>query len=94
MPRKSLALFLATTGLITSLGGCGGGQDANEQGGDDRKSGQTVSPATSPRGMEDDGDNHDDRGKDGQPDKGGKQNKSDEGDQENEGGEGGEGGEG
>jgi hypothetical protein len=45
MPRKSLALFLAITGLITTLTACGGGQEANEGGGDETPSGQTASPA-------------------------------------------------
>jgi hypothetical protein len=45
MPRKSLALFLATTGLITTLTACGGGQEANEGGGDETPSGQMTSPA-------------------------------------------------
>jgi hypothetical protein len=78
MSRRSLALFLATTGLITSLTACGGGQEANEKGGDDTPSGQTTSPSS---GSDDDGDKHDKRD-------GAKDHKDDEG------GEGGEGGEG
>ncbi|MFN9661027.1 MAG: hypothetical protein ACK6BC_11755 [Cyanobacteriota bacterium] len=82
MSRKSLALFLATTGLITSLAGCGGGQDANEKGGDDNKSGQTTSPENRAREKGDDDEQKDEGGE-------GEQN-----DQHDEGGEGGEGGEG
>jgi hypothetical protein len=78
MSRRSLALFLATTGLLTSLSACGGEQDAHEKGGDSTPSGQTASPS---RGSDDEGDKHDNRD-------GGKDHKGDEG------GEGGEGGEG
>jgi hypothetical protein len=85
MPRKSLALFLATTGLITSLAACGGGQDAKESGGDDSKAGQTASPANGPKNKDDDGDHSD---------TGDKHDNGKKGDKRDEGGEGGEGGEG
>lgn len=88
MPRKSLALFLATTGLITSLAACGGGQDAKESGGDDSKAGQTASPANGPKNKDDDGDHSDKGDKHDNGEKGDKRDKRDEG------GEGGEGGEG
>lgn len=47
MPRKSIALFLATTGLISSLTGCSPGREAGEQGGETMKappSGQSAQP--------------------------------------------------
>jgi hypothetical protein len=81
MSRKSIALFLAATGLITSLAGCGAGQDANENGGDDNKSGQPVQSTDGDRKNGDSGDNRDDGGEGG------------EGNRKDEGGEGGEGGE-
>ena len=82
MPRKSLALFLAATGLITSLAGCGAGQDANEKGGDDDRSGQ---PATAPTGQPDNGEKRDEGGEGKQGDNDDKRDKGEEG------GEGGEG---
>ena len=85
MPRKSLALFLATTGLITSLAACGGGQDAKESGDDDSKAGQTASPANGPKTNVDEGDHRD---------KGDKHDNGEKGNKRDEGGEGGEGGEG
>ncbi|MFN9057197.1 MAG: hypothetical protein ACK5W5_09490 [Cyanobacteriota bacterium] len=48
MPRKSIALCLATTGLVTSLAGCNPGREEGEQGGDAMKSapaGQSVQPS-------------------------------------------------
>jgi hypothetical protein len=78
MSRRSVALFLATTGLITSLTACGGGQEAHEKGGDGDPSGQTAAPM---KGSDDHSDK-DEKGDDA------KDNKGDEG------GEGGEGGEG
>ena len=88
MSRKSIALFLASTGLITSLAGCGAGQDANENGGDDNKAGQPVQSPDGQRKNGDQGDNGDDGGE------GGEGGEGDKGDKKDEGGEGGEGGEG
>jgi len=82
MPRKSLALFHAITGLITSLTACGGGREANEGGGDDRTpSEQPSSPAGT---LQNKTTEHDDA-----KDEGGQ--KRDQGDEGGEGGEGGEG---
>jgi hypothetical protein len=64
---------------------CGGGQDANESGGDDSKAGQTASPANGPKTKDDEGDHRD---------KGDKHDNGEKGDKRDEGGEGGEGGEG
>jgi hypothetical protein len=47
MPRKSVALFLATTGLLSALAGCSPSQEADEKGGDAMKSapaGQSAQP--------------------------------------------------
>jgi hypothetical protein len=54
MPRKSLALFLATTGLIATLGGCGAGQEGGEKGEDTMKSAPAGQPAPAPNGSKDD----------------------------------------
>jgi transcription termination factor Rho len=91
MSRKSIALFLATTGLITSLAGCGAGQDANENGGDDNKAGQPVQSTDGQRKNGDEGGKRDEGGEGGE---GEKRDKRDQGDRKDEGGEGGEGGEG
>jgi hypothetical protein len=85
MPRKSIALFLATTGLISSLAGCSPGKEADEKGGDGMPSpaaGQSAQPT------QDNGDKH------SEDDKEGKGSKGENGDKGDEGGEGGEGGEG
>lgn len=81
MSRRSLALFLATTGLITSLSACGGSQEADEKGGDDAPSGQIAPPKGGSTDKNDDDEKHDKR-----------EGKNDH--KDDEGGEGGEGGEG
>ena len=73
MPRKSIALFLATTGLISSLAGCSPGKEADEKGGDGMPSpaaGQSAQPTQ-------------DKGE-----KGSTHDKGDEGGEGGEGGEG------
>ena len=84
MSRKSIALFLATTGLITSLAGCGGGQEANENGGD-TPSGQMDSPAAKSKDQVNDNDDDGDKSR---------KHQGDQDHKDDEGGEGGEGGEG
>lgn len=77
MPRKSIALFLATTGLISSLAGCSASRDAGEQGGETMKpapSGQSAQPTGAPS-----------------QEKGGKEHKGSKEREGGEGGEGGEG---
>jgi hypothetical protein len=78
MPRKSLAIFLATTGLITTLAGCGG-REAGERGGDDDRPDQSAPMLNgSPN-------------KDREPGQGDNSNKGENGEEGGEGGEGGEG---
>ena len=87
MSRKSVALFLATTGLMTSLAGCGVGQDAKERGDEGGKPSQSA-PALNRQG---------DNGEEGQKEEDKQDDtnhKQDKGDKRDEGGEGGEGGEG
>ena len=76
MPRKSIALFLATTSLISTLAGCSPGKEADEKGGEGMPSpsaGQSAQPT------QDNGD------------KNSKEHKGDKGAEGGEGGEGGEG---
>lgn len=90
MPRKSLALFLATTGLLTSLAGCGPGKEADEQGGDGARTAPSGQPAPSSSGSA----GEEEGGEGEASDNGDKTRKGHQERGDDEGGEGGEGGEG
>lgn len=74
MPRKSIALFLATTGLITTLAGCGPSKEADEQGGDAMKStpaGQSAQPSQDKEHKDSSHDNGDKKDEGGEGGEGG-----------------------
>jgi hypothetical protein len=88
MSRKTVALFLAATGLITSLAGCGAGQDANERGGDEDKTGQPFPSSERNRDNGGAGDKRDEGGEGGEGEDSDKRDQRDKGDEGGEGGEG------
>ena len=58
MPRKSVALFLASTTLLSALVGCSPEREAGEKGGEEVRpgaSGQTVQPQTEQKKEEGEG---------------------------------------